>query len=102
MDINVTIMDTTILVKLSGRLDSSSAPQLEREINPQLVGITSLTLDCTELLYISSSGLRVVLSLKKKMNSANGILVIQNPNEMVMDVFEATGFVEILDVQYSE
>ncbi len=98
----VTVDGNALLVKLEGRLDSKSAPELERQINAGLDGITSLTLDFSDLLYISSAGLRVVLSCKKKMNAVQGELIVLNPNELVTDVFDATGFADILDIRQSK
>jgi len=102
MNTEIRINEAAMEVKLSGRLDSATAPELDKAVTPRLEGITALTLDFTELLYLSSAGLRVILSLKKKMNAVEGTLCVLNPNEMIMDVFEATGFADILDVRKEE
>jgi len=99
MNAAVAIDGNAMLVKVDGRLDSQSAPELEGKINAALDGIASLTLDFTDLLYIASAGLRVVLACKKKMNAVQGEMTVLNPNEMVMDVFEATGFSDLLDIR---
>lgn len=95
----MTAEGNTLIARIEGRLDSQTAPELERKINPALDGITSLTLDFSDLLYISSAGLRVVLSCKKKITAVQGEMIILNPNELVMDVFDATGFADILDIR---
>jgi len=99
MNATVVMNGNAMLVKVDGRLDSQSAPELELKINADLDGIASLTLDFTDLLYISSAGLRVVLACKKKMNAVQGEMIVLNPNELVMDVFEATGFSDLLDIR---
>ena len=99
MEINKTIKDNVCSIALEGRLDTITAPQLESELNAKLDGITGLTLDFAELLYISSAGLRVILSCQKKMNAASGTMIIKNVNTMIMDIFEATGFIDILTIE---
>jgi len=91
--------NSRMVVSLDGRLDSVTAPDLEKEIGARLDGITELTFDFSRLRYVSSAGLRVILSCSKKMKAAQGTLTIENPNEMVMDIFDATGFVDILDIR---
>lgn len=86
-------------VTLEGRMDSATAPEFEREIFPQLEGITELVLDFSDLAYLSSAGLRVLLSCQKKMNAAKGSMVVKNVNEIIMEVFEATGFDSILTIE---
>ncbi len=86
-------------VTLEGRMDSTTAPEFEREIFPQLEGITELILDFSDLAYLSSAGLRVLLSCQKKMNAAKGSMVVKNVNEIIMEVFEATGFDSILTIE---
>ena len=99
MNIEMKINGTSMEVVLNGRLDSATAPELDKAVMPQLEGITAVTLDCTDLLYLTSAGLRVILSLKKKISAVEGTLCVLNPNEMLMDVFEATGFVDLLDIR---
>ena len=102
MKTEITTNGSAMLVKLSGRMDSTTAPELERAVNPRLEGIDALTLDFAQLRYVSSAGLRVILALHKKMRAVEGSFTILHPNEMVMDVFEATGFADILDIQKGE
>jgi anti-sigma B factor antagonist len=91
------IKDGKCVIALDGRLDTTTAPELEKEL--ELDGISELVLDFTKLRYISSAGLRVILSTQKKINAAQGKMTIKNPNEMIMEVFEATGFSEILTIE---
>lgn len=87
----------TLVLKVSGRLDTTTAPELEAVIKNELDGVEDLTIDFSDLDYISSSGLRVLLAAQKKMN-AQGSMKIANPNEIVREVFEVTGFSDILTV----
>lgn len=88
---------TKLTIALEGRLDTTTAPQLEQEINASIEGVTELLLDFGKLEYISSAGLRVLLSAQKKMN-AQGSMRILNVNETVYEIFEVTGFSEILSI----
>ena len=85
-------------VALNGRLDTTTAPQLEGEVQPDLPGVTELNFDFSGLEYISSAGLRVLLSCQKIMNK-QGSMVIRNANEDICEVFEITGFSDILTVE---
>ncbi len=85
-------------IRLEGRLDTTTAPQLEAELKESILGVTDLRMDFTDLAYISSAGLRVLLSAQKVMNR-QGSMVICNANEDVMDVFDVTGFVDILTIE---
>ncbi len=82
---------------LEGRLDTTTAPDLEAELKTALDGVTELTMDLEKLEYISSAGLRVLLSTQKIMNK-QGEMKIANVTEAVMDVFEVTGFSDILTI----
>ena len=82
-------------VKLVGRLDTKTAPELMEVIDNDLSDIEELTFDLSELIYISSAGLRVILSAQKIMNQ-NGSMKVSNVQDIVMEVFESTGFVDIL------
>ena len=99
MNITLDINGSSMKAELVGRLDTTTAPQLEAELASKLDGITELTLDFDNLAYISSAGLRVLLMCQKKMNATNGKMVVKNPNELVMAVFEATGFSDILTIE---
>ena len=84
-------------IALEGRLDTMTSPELEAELNQSLAGADSLTLDFSKLEYISSAGLRVLLSAHKAM-SAKGGMKVTNVNEIVQEVFEVTGFADILNI----
>lgn len=98
MTINKTTNAAELTVALAGRLDTSTAPQLEAELKTSLNGVTSLVMDFAELEYISSAGLRVLLSAQKVMNK-QGKMVIRHANETIMEVFEVTGFTDILTIE---
>jgi anti-sigma B factor antagonist len=83
---------------LSGRLDTTTAPELEQVVRSSLDGISELTLDMKELNYISSAGLRVLLSAQKIMNK-QGSMTIRGANETVKEIFEVTGFSDILTIE---
>ncbi|MBD5482266.1 MAG: STAS domain-containing protein [Lachnospiraceae bacterium] len=88
-----------LTLALEGRLDTNTAPELEKEIGADLTAdVQSLILDLKDLEYISSAGLRVLLAAQKKMNK-QGNMVVKNVNDMIMDVFEVTGFVDILTIE---
>ena len=87
-----------LTLALEGRLDTVTAPQLEAELKNSLEGAESLTLDFSKLDYISSAGLRVLLSAHKILASKGGMKVT-NVNEIVREVFEVTGFADILNIE---
>jgi len=88
--------ELTILV--IGRLDTTTAPQLEAELKQSISGVEKLVLDFTELEYLSSAGLRVILSAQKVMNK-QGSMIVKNVNETISEIFEVTGFVDILTIE---
>ena len=88
----------TLTVAIEGRLDTTTAPQLEEELNASIDGVKELVLDLVDLAYVSSAGLRVLLSAQKTMNK-QGSMVIKNANEEVMEIFEVTGFIDILNIE---
>ena len=90
--------DKTLYLTLAGHLDTLSAPQLEAELKSSLDGADSLVLDLEGLDYISSAGLRVLLSAHKRMSGKGGMKV-RNVNEVVQEVFSVTGFDDILDIE---
>lgn len=98
MDIKKNVNGSNLTLELSGRLDTVTAPQLEEELRSSLDGVTQLTIDFKDLAYISSAGLRVLLFAQKTMNK-QGSMVITNVNETVMEVFEITGFIDILKIE---
>ena len=85
-------------VILEGRLDTTTAPQLEAELGPALSGVTDLKFDLEKLDYISSAGLRVLLSTQKIMNK-QGKMVITNASAEVKEIFDVTGFSDILTIE---
>ena len=84
-------------IALQGRLDTATAPELEEVIKSSLDGVTELVLDLEKLDYISSAGLRVLLAAQKIMNR-QGAMKVQNVNETVGEIFEVTGFSDILTI----
>ena len=98
MTINKTKEDSKLTVQVEGRIDTTTAPQLESEIKDEISGITDLVIDLKEVAYVSSAGLRVLLSAQKVMNR-QGNMVIKNVNEEVMEIFEVTGFIDILNIE---
>ena len=87
-----------LTIALEGRLDTTSAPQLEGELRKSVEGVTELEMDLAGLAYISSSGLRVLLSAQKVMNR-QGSMVIRNVCPEIMDIFDVTGFTDILNIE---
>lgn len=83
---------------LKGRLDTTTAPQLEAELKDAMEGVTDLEFDFQDLEYLSSAGLRVLLAAQKTMNK-QGKMVIRQVNETIQEVFEVTGFVDILTIK---
>ena len=98
MNIIKSLDGTTLNVALEGRLDTTTAPQLEAELKQSIADNTELILDFAKLEYISSAGLRVLLAAQKVMNK-QGKMVIRNVNDVSLVVFEVTGFVDILTVE---
>ena len=99
MDIIKKAEDGKLTVAISGRLDTFTAPQLEEALEGALEGVKELEFDLRDLEYISSAGLRVLLSNHKKMEAAEGCFAVSNLNEMVKEVFGLTGFDEILTIR---
>lgn len=98
MTITKTQNQNSLTLSLEGRLDTTTSPQLEAELSASLGGVTHLTLDLSNLAYLSSAGLRVILSAQKRMNK-QGQMVVRNVNDTIMEVFEVTGFVDILTIE---
>ncbi|MBQ0084373.1 MAG: STAS domain-containing protein [Clostridiales bacterium] len=90
--------DGNLLISLVGRLDTTTAPELEAALNESLDGVTELNLDFAKLEYVSSAGLRVLLGAQKKMN-AQGKMSLKNVSSDIMEVFEITGFSDILTIE---
>ena len=83
---------------VSGRLDTQTAPELEAELDSVLSGLKELTFDMTNLEYVSSAGLRVILKAQKAMN-AQGSMKLTGVNDSIMEVFDITGFLDILTIE---
>lgn len=98
MNIQKTVTGTTLAVQLEGRLDTTTSPKLEEELRGSIDGMTSLVIDFEKLEYISSAGLRVLLSMQKIMNR-QGQMLLKNVSETIMEVFEVTGFSDILSIE---
>lgn len=98
MDIKVTKNAKELTVAIEGRLDTLTSPQLEETLKQELDGVEKLILDFAELYYISSAGLRVLLSAMQRMEK-QGRMVVRNVSEDVMDVLEVTGFVDDLNIE---
>lgn len=98
MTIEKTQNSTQLTLSIIGRLDTSTAPQLEKVVTEEINNVTDLIIDCKELEYVSSAGLRVILKAQKKMSAVGSMKVI-NVNEPIMEVFEITGFSDILTIE---
>ena len=92
------IENDNLTIILEGRLDTMTSPELEAELNESLKGIKHLTFDLEKLDYLSSAGLRVILSAQKKMSKQGDMKVI-HVNETIMEILEVTGFTEILTIE---
>lgn len=98
MTIEMKKTDAQTVIEVSGRLDTSTAPVLDKTIVENVAEETNLVLDLKELAYISSAGLRVLLSAQKRMQK-HGSMKLKNVCEEVMEVFEMTGFADILEIE---
>ncbi len=98
MEISKNLDNEKLVIALKGRLDTVTAPQLEAELAESLGGVKELEIDMKELEYISSAGLRVLLAAQKQMNK-QGTMVVKNVNETIHEVFDITGFLDILTVE---
>lgn len=98
MNIQKNLEGTTLTLTLEGRLDTGTSPQLEAELKRSIDGISCLALDLRRVEYISSAGLRVLLSAQKIMNR-QGEMIVRNVGESIMEVFEITGFTDILTIE---
>ena len=98
MTINKTEDGSTLVLALEGRLDTTTAPDLEAVLKESLNGVGALVLDMEGLVYLSSAGLRVILGAQKQMNR-QGNMVVRYVNDTIMEVFEVTGFTDILTIE---
>ena len=86
-------------IALKGRLDTTTAPALEEELKDALDDVTEITMDFSELEYISSAGLRILLAIQKVMNKKEGTMKVTGVPEVIMEVFDVTGFSDILTIE---
>jgi anti-sigma B factor antagonist len=98
MDIKKELNGTELTIAIIGKLNTVTAPSLETEIKASLPGVTSLILDFAELDYLSSAGLRVILTAQQIMNK-QGKMVVRNVNDTINEIFDVTGFVDILTIE---
>ena len=98
LGINKDKVDSTLNIELEGRLDTTTSPELEAELGSALDGVTELNFDFTKLYYISSAGLRVLLAAQKTMNK-QGSMVIRNASDEIREIFDVTGFSDILTIE---
>ena len=98
MTIEKKINNDVVTLIVSGRLDTQTSPDLENELDAVLPGLKDLTFDMTNLEYISSAGLRVILKAQKAMN-AQGSMKLTGVNDSIMEVFDITGFLDILTIE---
>jgi len=89
---------TELTIKLTGRLDTTTAPELEAALKESYAGVEKLVLDFAGLEYLSSAGLRVLLGAQKTMNK-QGEMVVKNVNETIEEIFEITGFADVLTIE---
>lgn len=87
-----------LCISLEGRLDTTTAPELEKVLDGSLDGVAELVFDMGALDYLSSAGLRILLSAQKRMNK-QGSMKVMNVNETIMEIFEVTGFADILTIE---
>ena len=98
MTIEKNLNSTELTVTIAGRLDTTTAPELEATFKESLAGVTKLVLDFASLEYLSSAGLRVILQAQKTMNK-QGEMIIKNVNKTINEIFEVTGFIDILTIE---
>jgi anti-sigma B factor antagonist len=98
MNIEKKLEGDALEIKISGRLDTATAPQLDEELKSSIDEIKTLVMDLADLEYISSAGLRVLLSAQKTMNK-QGDMEVTGVNDAVMEIFEVTGFSDILTIR---
>ena len=98
MTIEKNLNGAELIVKVVGRLDTTTAPELEVSLKESFEGLEKLVLDFSELDYLSSAGLRVLLQSQKTMNK-QGEMVVRNVNETISEIFEVTGFADVLTIE---
>ena len=98
LNINKKLEDEKLTISLEGRLDTTTAPQLETMLKENIDGVKELVIDFEKLEYISSAGLRVLLSAQKTMSKQGSMKVI-NVSDLIKEIFEVTGFIDILTIE---
>lgn len=98
MTIDKNVNGSELTMKLTGRLDTTTAPMLEADLKQSISGVEKLIFDFIELEYLSSAGLRVLLAAQKVMNK-QGEMVVRNVNDTIAEIFEVTGFADILTIE---
>lgn len=98
MNITENLNGNQLCISLEGRLDTTTAPELEKVLDGRLEGVTELTFDMSALDYLSSAGLRILLGAQKRMNKQGSMKVVK-VNETIMEIFEVTGFADILTIE---
>ena len=98
MNIEKKVNGESATVAVAGRLDTQTAPEFEKELDTVFAGLKELTLDMSGLEYVSSAGLRVILKAQKIMN-AQGSMKLTGVNDSIMEVFDITGFLDILTIE---
>ncbi len=99
MKITKNVENGKVILSVDGRLDTVTAPELATAIAEIEDGVKELVFDFSELEYVSSAGLRVILSTHKKLDAEGGKLVVRHPNDMIQSIFALTGFIEILNIE---
>lgn len=102
LDVNTETNADVTTLNLKGRLDTSAAPAFEKAVAEIPKDTATLVLECTDLRWLSSSALRVILSGIKAMQQKNGTVIIRHPNELVMEILDATGFTDLVTVEHAE
>lgn len=99
MTVNIEKNEKEMKVLVEGRVDTTTAPELEKQIDDNISDVNNVTLDLAKLDYISSAGLRVLLKEQKYMNSKSGKMTLINVKDEVMEVLTITGFISILNIE---
>ena len=99
MKITKNYNEKDLLMAVEGRIDTITSQELDKEINAEIGNFESLTLDFTDLEYISSAGLRVLIATQKKLKASDSPLVIKNINDSVREIFRMSGFDKILKIE---
>jgi anti-sigma B factor antagonist len=99
MDIDFKKDGTTLTVTPEGRLDTATSPELEKRMTPEMEGMTEIIIDLANVEYVSSGGLRVLLSVEQEMEECGGKLTVIHVNSHIMEILDITGFLDIINVE---